>query len=66
MADRKPDARESTPPGPFMRIDRPRGTVEIWALGGDRFRVTTPRYEQIVVGYDAAQEAADELARRLE
>jgi hypothetical protein len=47
-------------------MERPRGTVEIWALGGDRFAVRGPRYEQIVVGYDAAQEVADELARRLE
>jgi hypothetical protein len=39
--------------------------VEVWALGEDRFRITAPGHEQIVTGYDEAQQAADALAERL-
>jgi len=66
MADREPEVWESTAPGPLLRMERPRGVVEVWTLGEDRFAVRAYEKERIVVGYDAAQEAADELARRLE
>jgi hypothetical protein len=39
--------------------------VEVWALGKDRFRISAPRHEQIVTGFDEAERAADALAERL-
>jgi hypothetical protein len=47
-------------------IETPRGFVEVWALGEDRFRITAPGHEQLVVGFDEAERTADELAQRLE
>ena len=38
--------------------------VEVWALGGDRFAVRAPRHEQLVIGLEEAQQAADALAER--
>ena len=71
MADREPENREpeaweSTAPGPFLRMERPRGVVEVWTLGEDRFAVRAYEKERIVVGYDVAQQTADEFARELE
>jgi hypothetical protein len=50
---------------PFLTIETPRGVVEVWALGEDRFRITAPGREQLVVGFDEAARTADELAARL-
>ena len=40
--------------------------MELWALGEDRFRITAGRHEQIVIGFDEAERAADALAAQLE
>ena len=40
MPDRKPEPWESGAASPFLWIETPRGNVELWALGEDRFRVT--------------------------
>jgi hypothetical protein len=65
MPDRKPEPWESGPASPFLWIDTARGTVEVWGLGEDRFRITAPGHEQLVIGYDEAERAADALAERL-
>jgi hypothetical protein len=48
--------------GALLGIETARGNVEVWALGEDRFRVTAPGHEQIVVGFGEAERAADALA----
>jgi hypothetical protein len=65
MPEREPEPRESGAAAPFLSIEKPRGVVEVWALGEDRFRITAPGHEQIVSGYDEAERAADALAERL-
>ena len=65
MSDRKPEPWESGAVAPFLTIEIPRGDVEVWALGEDRFRITVPGHEQIVVGFQEAERTADELAGRL-
>jgi hypothetical protein len=49
------------------RVDAHRrpGNVEVWALREDRFRITAPRHEQLVTGFDEAEQTADALAARL-
>jgi hypothetical protein len=37
----------------------------VWALGEDRFAVRTPGHEQIVTGFEKAEQAAHALAERL-
>jgi hypothetical protein len=67
MADRKPEPWESGAASPFMWIETPRGNLEVWALGEDRFKIAAPGgHEQIVTGYDEAERTADALAERLE
>ena len=70
MADRhnarSPERWESGAAGPFLWIETARGSVEVWALGEDRFRVTAPGHEQLVTGYDEAERTADALAEQLE
>jgi hypothetical protein len=66
MPDRKPEAWESGTVAPFLSIDTARGTVEMWALGEDRFRITAPgEQEQLITGFDEADRTADALAERL-
>ena len=65
MPDRKPEPWESGAASPFLWIETERGNVEVWALGEDRFRITTPGHEQIVTRLEEAQQAADALAERL-
>jgi hypothetical protein len=38
--------------------------VEVWALGEDRFRLIAPGHGQVVVGFQEAEQAADEVAQR--
>jgi hypothetical protein len=65
--DRQPEPWENSAAGPFCIMRRPRGTVEVWALAERRVRVTAPeREDQIIVGHDAAMQAADELAAQLD
>jgi hypothetical protein len=65
MPDRKPEPWESGAPGPSLSIEKPRGVVDVWPLGEDRFRITAPGQEQLVTGYSEAERAADALAERL-
>ena len=66
MPDREPEPCESGAASPFLWIETPRGNVEVWALGEDRFRITAPGgQEQIVTGFEGAERAADALAERL-
>jgi hypothetical protein len=63
MHDRKPEPWETNAAGPFLTLERAQGTVEVWALGADRFSVRAPGHEQVITGYAAAQESAHALAR---
>jgi hypothetical protein len=65
MRDRKPEPCESGAAAPFLTIEKPRGVVEVWALGEDRFKITAPGHEQLVTGFDEAERTADALAERL-
>jgi hypothetical protein len=65
MPEREPEPWESGAPGPFLWIEKPRGVVEVWALGEDRFRITAPGSERLVTGFEEAEQAADALAERL-
>jgi hypothetical protein len=65
MPHRKPEPGQSRAASPFLWIETARGNVEVWALGGDSFRITAPGQEQIVTGYDQAERTADALAERL-
>ena len=49
----------------LLSIEKPRGTVEVWAHGTDRFRITAPGQEQLVTGFDEAVWAPDAQAERL-
>jgi hypothetical protein len=64
--DREPDAWESNAAGPFLALERAHGTVEVWAMGADRFSVKAPEREQLVVGFDQARQTAHGLAERLD
>jgi hypothetical protein len=67
MPDRQPEKWETNAQGPFLTMRRARGTVEVWALGADRFAVKAPgQEEQIVPGHDPAVGAAEELAKQLD
>jgi hypothetical protein len=59
----KPEPWQSGAAGPFLWIEG--SPVEVWALGEDRFRLTAPRHEQLVTGFDEAERTADALAERL-
>jgi hypothetical protein len=63
MPDREPEPWESGAAAPFLWIEG--SPVEVWALGEDRFKVTAPGHEQLVVGYPEAERTADALAKRL-
>jgi hypothetical protein len=65
MPDREPEPWESGAAAPFLWIETPRGNVEMWALGEDRFRITAPEQEQIVTGFEEAEKVADSLAERI-
>jgi hypothetical protein len=54
MPDRKAEPWESGVVAPFLTIEKARGVVEVWALGENRFKITAPGQEEIVVGYSEA------------
>jgi hypothetical protein len=56
---------EVTAPGPFLTIPCARGTVEVRALGEDRYLVTAPDHEERVHGFEYARERARMLAAEL-
>jgi hypothetical protein len=66
MRDREPEPWETNAAGPFCTMRRAHGTVEVWALGEQRFRVVAPGHEQEITGHDAAVQAAEELAEQLD
>jgi hypothetical protein len=52
---------------PVLEFHRAYGVVKVWALGEQRFSIRAPaREEEIVVGFDAASERAQRLARGLD
>jgi hypothetical protein len=65
MTNREPEPWESSAPGAFLWIERPRGTVQVWAIGHERFCVRAPGQEQEVVGFEAARQAAHARAEQL-
>ena len=65
MPERKSEPWESGAVAPFLSIEKPRGVVEMWALGEDRFAVRAPRHEQLVAGFEEAERMADLLAEQL-
>jgi hypothetical protein len=65
MPDPEPEPWESGAASPFLWIETPRGNVEVWALGEDRFRIAAPGHEQIVTGYPEVEQRADALAEQL-
>jgi hypothetical protein len=66
MPDRQPEPWESSAPGPFVTMERTRGTVEIHALGDQRFAVKAPDQQQVVVGFEQARQIARRLAGQLD
>jgi hypothetical protein len=65
MRDRQPEPWESSAPGPLVTMERARGTVEIHALGEQRFLVRAPDSEHVVVGYEKEGQTARALAEQL-
>jgi hypothetical protein len=65
MPDRTPEPWETNAAGAFLQLPRARGTVEVWALGDQRFRVVAPDQEQVIVGYAEARERVRALAQEL-
>jgi hypothetical protein len=63
MADRKPSRGKAALRNPSFGSRAPRSRCG--ALGEDRFAVRAPGHEQIVTGYEEAEQAADALAERL-
>jgi hypothetical protein len=67
LTERQPEPRESSESGAFLRIEKPHGAVEVWALGGDQFSVRAPAWDDTVItGFDVARATAHRLARALE
>jgi hypothetical protein len=66
MPDRQPEPWETNAAGAFLQLPRARGTVEVWALGDQRFKVVAPGQEEVVMGYAEARERARALAQQLE
>jgi len=54
----KPAAWETGTAEPFLTI----GQVNVWALGGQRFRVQSPSDDEEVEGFEEARQRARELA----
>jgi hypothetical protein len=66
MPKPKPEPWQTNAQAPFLTLERARGTVEVWALGAQRFTVKAPEGEQIVTGFGAARETAIALAQQLD
>jgi hypothetical protein len=66
MPDRTPEPWESGAASPFLSIETAHCSVEVWALGEDRFRITAPGREELATGHEEAERTADALAERLE
>jgi len=62
----EPEPWQTNATAPFLTIEKPGGTVGVWALGRQRFRVTAPEEASEVEGFDEARSVARQLADRLE
>lgn len=51
---------------PFLVIEKPRGAVNVWSLGRERFRVQAPSEDRELEGFDEARATAHQLAAGLE
>ncbi len=54
----EPEPWQTNEARPFNVMEKPRGTVSISALGGERFRVEAPGHDSEVEGYDQAKALA--------
>jgi hypothetical protein len=54
----EPEPWQTNAAGPFLTV----GSVSVWTLGGDRFRVESPDGAQEVDGIDRAKQLAHKLA----
>jgi hypothetical protein len=54
----EPEPWQTDAAGPFLSV----GSVSVWTLGRDRFRVESPDGVQEVEGIDQARQLAHELA----
>jgi hypothetical protein len=63
---REPEPWQTNATAPFLTIERPGGTVSVWSLGHERFRVEAPGEESEVEGYDEARAVAHRLAAGLD
>ena len=59
-----PEPWQANASAPFLVIEKPRGAVNVWSLGRERFRVSAPGHESEVVGFEQARSTAHELAGR--
>jgi hypothetical protein len=62
MPDREPEAWETNAAGPFLTLERAHGTVEVWALGADRFTVRASEHDAAVAGRSCAPVARMDAA----
>jgi hypothetical protein len=62
---REPAAWETDAPGPVITMPREQGTVAVWPLGQDRFRVEAPDATHQLIGFEAARVVARGLAEQL-
>jgi|GEM_PF-4742651 len=62
----EPELWQTNATAPFLTIEKPGGTVGVWALGEQQFRVTAPGDDSEVEGFDQARAAAHRLAAALE
>jgi hypothetical protein len=65
VINRKPERFHTKAPGAYLAMQRDRGTVTVWALGGDRFRVQAPSVSHEIDGFPAARDLAKRLAAEL-
>lgn len=63
---RDPEPWQTNAAAPFLTIEKPQGSVSVWALGRERFRVQAPADTTEVVGFDLARSTAHQLAAALE
>ena len=61
-----PEAWQTNAARPFVTIEKPHGTVTIWSLGRERFRVEAPHEDSEVESYDRARATAHQFAAGLD
>ena len=62
----EPEPWQTNAARPAVVIEKPRGTVNIFSLGNERFRVEAPGHDSVVEGYEEARTLAHRLAAGLE